>query len=203
MFDIAGMRFGRLVVKHRSGTSKSGNILWYCRCDCGNTAYVISYNLRKGFTRSCGCLLNEFIGNLNKSHGMSNTSTYRIWLGMRRRCYSEKANTYERYGGRGITICKRWNKFENFHADMGERPKGMTLDRWDNNKSYCKSNCRWASYQIQANNKRNNHLITFKGKVQTMAQWSREIGLSQSALKMRLKRGWSVERALTEPLNEM
>ena len=136
--DLTGQIFGRLVVIQRNGSSKRGEALWTCKCDCGSMLNVTGYHLRTGHTRSCGCLLREITIYRNTTHGMSRMPGYNSWKDMLNRCCNEKHKYYEYYGGRGIIICKRWEKFENFYADMGEKPKGMTLDRENNSKGYCK-----------------------------------------------------------------
>lgn len=203
LINLAKQRFGRLTVERQNGLSERGEALWLCECECGNMVCVTGFHLRDGHTRSCGCLQREVTYRRNISHGMSKTSVYRAWKSMRGRCHNKKHKYYYHYGGRGIKVCKRWGKFENFYIDMGERPKGMTLDRKDNSKGYSPTNCRWASWRTQQNNRRNNHLITFQGRTQTIAQWGREIGIAYSALWIRIsKLKWSVERALTEPVNK-
>jgi hypothetical protein len=123
-------------------------------------------------------------------HGMYQTKTYRIWASMKTRCSSPNNTSYSRYGGRGIKVCDRWQEFENFYADMGDAPKGMTLDRVDVDGDYTPENCRWATAQEQQNNMRSNQHITYQGKTQTLAQWARELGLSYSALGYRYRNGW-------------
>ena len=119
------------------------------------------------------------------------------------RCCNRNARNYHLYGGRGVTVCERWREnFANFLRDMGERPKGCTLDRIDNSRGYEPSNCRWATYEEQANNTRSNRVLVFNGKTQTMTQWEREIGFPKRLIHDRLKRGWTVERALSEPVQE-
>lgn len=114
------------------------------------------------------------------------------------RCYLRTSSAFKNYGGRGIAVCKRWHDFENFYADMGDKPKGMTLERVDNDGSYTPDNVRWASYKDQANNRRCNVVLEFQGRKQTMQQWSDEMGLKIQTVWARLNRGWSVDRALTE-----
>jgi len=128
---------------------------------------------------------------------MTKKSVYRIWTSMMARCFNSGNSAYHDYGARGITVCERWLKFENFYADMGERPEGKTLDRIDNDKSYSPNNCRWASVKEQSRNKRSNVWISFNGKRQVMTDWARETGIPPATLKYRLDSGWSIEKALT------
>ena len=119
---------------------------------------------------------------------------------MRARCSNPKEPSYPYYGGRGISVCERWDCFDNFLSDMGERPAGMTLERLDADGNYEPENCVWATIQQQNCNKRDNVQITFNGRTQTISKWAEELGLPDSALRHRLcKYGWSVERALTTP----
>lgn len=138
---------------------------------------------------------------LHRTHGHTSnwqqSSTYQAWAAMRQRCGNPNTKHWKSYGGRGITICERWESFENFLADMGERPAGCSLDRKDNNGNYCKENCRWATQRQQMNNTRVNRLITFNGITQTVSQWAEALGVKQNTLLYRLRRGWSIERALT------
>lgn len=115
---------------------------------------------------------------------------------MKQRCLNKNREGYKKWGGRGITVCKRWMKFENFYKDMGERPEGMTIDRIDNSKGYHKSNCKWATPKEQSNNTRKNVFITYNGKTQTIAQWSEELGISYHTIYARLRKGWEIERVL-------
>lgn len=124
------------------------------------------------------------------------TPTFRIWVDMRRRCLNPSRVAYPDYGGRGIKVCDRWLKFENFLEDMGERPEGLTLERKDNDGPYSKDNCRWATPLEQCQNRRNTVLLSYEGKTQSMAAWAREVGLKRGTLFWRLKQGWPVEQAL-------
>ncbi|MCP4989347.1 MAG: hypothetical protein GY928_25810 [Colwellia sp.] len=118
---------------------------------------------------------------------------------MKTRCLDSKSTYYKDYGGRGIIICDSWlNSFRNFYEDMGNKPKGLTLDRIDNNKGYYKENCRWATRTEQANNRRSNRKITYNGSSLAMAQWERKLNMNKDSLKVRIRRGWSIEKALTQ-----
>lgn len=191
--DLTGMRFHRLTVIERGpnrGTGTKTKAQWRCSCECGEMVVIPGYSLKTGNTKSCGCLRREKnIENgkkLNLSHGMSGTRVHTIWACMIQRCLYPKHKSYADYGGRGITICERWMKFENFFADMGEPPDGLTLERGENNGNYEPGNCRWATLIEQANNRRNNVKITAFGKTQTIAVWCRETGYLKSKLIYRL-----------------
>lgn len=141
-------------------------------------------------------------GQFKTTHGHSNPPSpeYRSWLSMRERCNRKADTHYKNYGGRGITICKRWHSFANFLADMGERPDGMTLDRIDNDGNYERKNCRWATQIEQSRNRRTNIFLELHGRSQILKDWSIELGISSQTIHQRLKRGWTVEDALTKPL---
>lgn len=136
----------------------------------------------------------------NTKHGMYGTPTYNSWAAMKQRCYYEKHVEYPRYGARGITVCEAWQTFDGFFKDMGVRPDGMTIDRRDSSGNYEPGNCCWASVSAQANNKRNNHVIEWQGKSQSLSQWAVELGFKNSGiLSKRLNRGWTIEQAMTFP----
>lgn len=149
---VSGETFGELTALRIIPKSRTHTTRWLCRCSCGVEIAVISGSLRGGNTGSCGCKTAEW---RSLKHGMTKTPTYRGWHGMRQRCANPKATGFKNYGGRGIKVCERWLDFENFLADMGERPEGRTLDRFPNNDgNYEPGNCRWATSKQQADNKR-------------------------------------------------
>lgn len=204
--DMTGMTFGRLTVIDRDLSKKGGAAHWNCICNCGTMKSISGSSLREGLTQSCGCLCLERIKETVTTHAASRIGqrepTHIIWANMKARCYNTNRSDYHQYGGRGITVCDRWlNSYVNFLEDMGPRPKGLSLDRIDNNKGYSKDNCRWATPTEQNNNKRSNILLSFKGKTQSISAWAKDLGFNPEVIRKRIRiRGWDVERALTTPL---
>lgn len=203
LIDLTSKRFDRLVVIKLVGRNKQRNCNWLCMCDCGKEKVVSSRYLRNGDTRSCGCLFSE--GN-NTKHGHANAGkisrTYQSWENMIARCENINNPAYNNYGGRGVAVCERWKKFENFLEDIGEMPDRYQIDRINNNRGYYKGNCRWATSTQQSRNKRNNHLITFMGKTQCVTDWARETGINRDTILGRLKYDWSIDKAFTTPVRK-
>ncbi len=137
------------------------------------------------------------------TRGAKHTRAYASWRSLLGRCFNPRNNHYHRYGGRGINVCERWrNSFEDFLADMGEPAKGMTLDRINNNGNYEPSNCRWATAKQQGNNSAKNNMVTYRGKTQSIAQWGEEVGIKANTLLYRLRRGWTLDRAFLQSVQE-
>jgi hypothetical protein len=197
--DLTGQKFGRWSVLAFS-RREARITYWLCRCDCGSTKTVSRTGLVSGDSQSCGCFHREQASAARTTHGGAGTTENNIWNGIKARCYNRKNPAWYRYGGRGITVCDRWfNSFEAFFEDMGPRPSSKhSIERIDNNGNYDPRNCKWATRKEQNRNTRQNVLLTFSGKTQCIAAWSDEFGITWNTLWQRLKRGWSVERALTE-----
>lgn len=223
--DLTGKRFGKLTVVKFHGSYVEGRRpgrYWECLCDCGKTSIVYGSNLKWGDSTSCGCMSSRHaIKDVNKSHGetagwkhklRARTTEYQTWMGMRRRCNDKAMENYERYGAKGITVCDRWMRgtedlsaFECFLQDMGRKPSPeLSLDRIDNSKGYFPENCRWATKEQQANNRDPSHnaiWLTYRGETQLLSYWAKKYGLRKETLRQRIRVfGWSVEKALTEPL---
>lgn len=197
--DITGQVFGRLTVLGRHHKLK-----WLCRCTCGTVKPFHSSNLKMGFTRSCGCFRAEHLGDYTRTHGKRSSPEYGVWSRLRERCNNPNNPGFKNYGGRGISVCARWLEgFENFFEDMGPRPSSAhSIDRINNDGNYEPSNCRWATRTEQSRNNRANVTAVINGELLYAADACKRVGITQASLSDRLARGWSVERAFTEPKNE-
>ncbi len=199
-----GERFGRLVVVRRA-PDDGGHSACEFGCDCGAIVVRRMAYVRCGRMRSCGCLQRETARARLLTHGESGkTVEHATWLRMLARCNNSRNPDYARYGGRGIQICDRWARsYENFLADMGRRPGlGYSIDRIDNDGHYSPDNCRWATDEEQQLNKRSNHRVTWGDRTKTIKEWSVETGIPYGTLLMRIRAGWSVEDAMTKPLQK-
>ena len=198
-----GLYFGRLKVIGQEGILGSKLI---CICECGQTKVARLSHLKSGSVKSCGCLLIDTPKKIFGKTLASKTLEYKVWYGMKRRCCDPNHHAYLRYGGRGIIVCDTWlgeYGFIEFMKDMGERPKGYTLDRINNDGPYTPSNCRWTDYYQQANNRANNIRITYLQRSQTKAEWCKEFGINYTTLDERLKRGWSFEKSILTPVKSI
>ncbi len=202
MITFCGQRIGRLKaisepwIEKSGGDSKARSRIEVL-CDCGTQKTIRLSHFKNGLTLSCGCLAREQAQRSKTIHGMSNTPTHQTWRAMLGRCNNPNDEKYARYGGRGIKVCQEWHQFSNFFNDMGSRPPRMSIDRINNNGDYSAENCRWATATEQSNNTRRNKLITYQGKTQSLSQWSKEIGIPESAIRKRIALGWTAEKALT------
>lgn len=204
--DLTGLRFGKLTALRYVGVHKYGSSLWLCKCDCGKEKIITSSNLMSGRSHSCGCLRSE-LAKVNLSthkHGLNRTRIYSIWCGMKRRCYRESHEHYKDYGGRGITVCDKWQAFEGFLEDMWESyEENLTLDRIDVNGNYEKDNCRWATQKQQLNNRRTSIKFCIDGICATLSEHCERLGMKyMSAYNRIYRKGWDIEKALKTPIDE-
>lgn len=196
-----GMRFGRLTVIEQL-PQRGIHKMWRCQCDCGNIKDVYDTNLKRGKTKSCGCLVKD----VNSTHGDYASRLYHVWAGMLDRCNTHNTRS-KNHGDRGIRVCDEWHDFEAFKSWAvangydENAPRGKcTLDRIDNNGNYEPSNCRWVSNTRQCRNKRNNRLLTFNGEIHCLTEWGEILGINPKTIDTRLRKGWSVNDALNKPL---
>lgn len=193
-----GQVFGRLRVIEELVVRRNRFRVYLCQCECGKRTEVTSQLLLSSKTRSCGCLRDEVAGISSTTHGRSKTPTYSIWAGMISRCRGTAPSAKASYFDKGISVCERWQRFENFFADMGERPSGMTLDRRDSDGDYCPENCRWATpKQQRENNSQALYMLTHQGKTLSLRDWSRETGIKYATIHQRFHKGWSAEKILS------
>lgn len=164
---------------------------------CGNEFVAKVYAIKNLTTRSCGCLMIKTNKERETTHGRSNTSEWIAWRGMKKRCYNVNFKHYINYGARGIKVCDEWlNSFETFFSDMGKKPSSKhSLDRIDNDGSYCKSNCRWSTRKEQDRNKRCTVYVTYQGVKKTLMEWVEQTGVNRGKVRARLLLGWKVDKA--------
>lgn len=196
--DHTGERFGKLVIVSEAEPYQSAKRILRrvnCVCDCGKTTTVHLYTLKPWRNSSCGCGKNKW----PTTHKMTKTRTYRVWWGVR--CRGLGLYARKDYADKGITVCERWLTFENFLADMGERPKGrMTIERVDNSKGYSPENCVWAGYDVQARNKCNNRKLDIDGVSKCITDVARDSGMNLGTLAHRIKMGATVAEAIANPI---
>lgn len=195
--DVTGKRFGRLVVSERSGTYKA-RATWLCQCDCGKTTIVTGHDLRSGETTSCGC----YKLTRHRKHGQYRTPEFAVWVQIRQRCNNPTCHGYPNYGGRGISVCERWNDFSAFIEDMGPKPSPIhSIDRTNNDGNYEPGNCTWAIPTTQSRNRRVTRQVTAFGETKCVAEWTSDArcNVSAAALGQRLRNGMNAEQAITMP----
>jgi len=210
--DLTGRQFGRLTAIEIVGRDKYKNVLWMCQCVCGGKSIVPAHSLLSGNTKSCGCTRKEAAKKAAQSrkdlHGLSRddngkkTRLYRIWTGIKTRCFNPNDHAYKNYGGRGITICDEWLNYTNFYnwAMSNGYRENLTIERIDNDGNYEPSNCTWITRGEQAYNRKTSFRVTYKDETKTLSEWASVLGLSYPMLFCRLKyRGWSVEKAFSTP----
>ncbi|HVJ20147.1 MAG TPA: helix-turn-helix domain-containing protein [Polyangiaceae bacterium] len=200
-----GDRFGRLVVtgvsERRVGSTGRGRTYWEFVCDCGAMHWAAPHNVKSGMVLSCGCLAVDSLVERTVTHGRTGSPTYIVWAGMHARCCNPKHDAYPYYGGKGVAVCDRWQEFESFLADMGERPAGTQIDRIDNARGYEPDNCRWVTRSQQGRNRTNNVTVTVDGETACLAEWSERSGIDLRTIWNRLfTLKWSAKRAVTTPV---
>lgn len=200
--DLIGQNFGKLTVIERADNSNTGKAQWLCKCECGNQKVILGRSLRKGATKSCGCIYFESNKGRNKTHGQTNTRLHRIWGSMRQRCNNPNAQGFEIYGGRGIKVCDEWNNsfeaFRDWALSNGYSDK-LTIDRIDANGNYCPENCRWDTMKTQQNNRRNNRKIIYEGKEYTLSKLAEKLNLSSPTLHWRIHHNWDEKELSIAP----
>ena len=206
-----GDRFGRLVIIKEVESKvykryKNRRVL--CQCDCGNTKVVDLYQLMNGRISSCGCYRTKRASTLGKmslkyDKRITSSKLYSIWHGMKCRCNTKTSGSYGRYGAKGVSVCKEWDDdyttFYNWAISNGYSD-GLTIDRIDNNGIYEPSNCRWADYSKQANNRKSNVHMSFNGESHTIAEWSKILGIKYQTLFNRRKLGWNDHEIISTPV---
>ena len=208
--DLTGQRFGRwTVIKRSTKSSVNHATYWLCKCDCGTEKDVDAKKLVSGESKSCGCLMKEINAKLHTKHGMDETRLCNVYRGIVQRCCDSNSKLFTYYGGRGIWICDEWrNDFTAFHKwamengyDENAEHGKCTIDRIDNNGSYCPENCRIVSMKTQCNNRRSNIVVEYRGEKKTIAEWCDELHLSYFTIYQRIKKlHWDAERAFNTPV---
>ena len=201
---LEGQKYGFLTVVKENGRNKDGEVLWLCKCDCGNEHTVKSVNLIHGYVKSCGCKRGEFISQKNSKHGLCDSKLYHIWHGIKNRCINAKHDNYVRYGARNISMCEEWlNDFKAFYdwAITHGFKEGLTIDRIDNFKGYSPDNCRWITAKEQQHNRRDTIYLTYKGETKSTPEWAEIVGIDPHVLRHRINAKWSTKRALEEPVH--
>jgi len=202
--DLVGKVFGRLTVVKYNGTRKLMR-WWDCLCICGTTRVLSTKSLRK--TKSCGCLRstrNKERTGVAVTHGMTHSSGYYSWTGMKHRCLCPTNKDYHKYGGRGVSVHPEWLDFAVFIKDMGPRPSTRhSIERLNLNGNYEPDNCEWALPKQQANNRRTSHIITYNDLTKTLTQWADTLDTTEDVIRRRIyKYNWPVEQALTTPVKK-
>ena len=207
LIDLTGQKFGRLTVIERSYIP-SKKTRWLCKCDCGETRHVLSYQLRSGKTKSCGCFSKDFARENFSTHNLSKEKLYFVHNTMNMRCHNENSTEYKNYGARGISVCDEWRgrqgvvNFYNWSLSNGYK-EGLQIDRIDVNGNYEPNNCRWVSSKEQSINKRTNHLLNYNGETKTIKEFSEIYNIPYKTLFNRIVYlNWSIEKSLKHPVRD-
>lgn len=207
--DLVGKKFGRLTVLRFSNMNKHHKSCFVCKCDCGNEIITVGAGILSGNTLSCGCLKKDTWQKVIRKHNLYNTKLYKTYHNMKNRCNNKDTKDYYLYGGRGIKICKEWsdpkNGFINFYEWSLKNGFGdkMSIDRIDVNGDYSPENCRWATTEQQARNKRTNHLISYNGETHCIREWEELLGVNKHSIQTRITNGWDIKSALTKNIERI
>lgn len=201
--DYIDKKINNLTVVRKDTSNEHPNFnRWIFRCECGKEFSSVPSRVISGHIKSCGCKK----GKASLTHGCNGDEFYPTWWGMMRRCYHKENHNYQRYGGRGITVCEEWHDPKAFidwaRKTVGHKSPGLTLERGDNSKGYSPENCHWATPKEQARNRRSNRVLTIDGTSKPFVEWCEEYGIDPSVVRERIKLGWSEEDALSIPIQE-
>lgn len=207
--ELLNQQFGDLTVTQKLD-SRKGHMHWLCRCKCGKIAEVSTGNLNSGHTKSCGCLQKKRSAEIKMVHGLykdatgKRTKLYHVWGGMKERCFNQNHQAYKDYGRRGITVCEEWLEYAVFHdwAMKSGYKQGLSIERINNDGNYEPANCEWIPRLHQAANRRNVRMITHDDVTLTASEWGKRLNLNPKNILNRLRRGWSVEEALTNSIEK-
>lgn len=205
LIDLTGQRFGKLQVVGKAPNDKYHNVRWFCHCDCGNDVIRYGHNLRDGKIVDCGCGNHSRAIKRNVKHGGRYTRLYQTWIDMIRRCEKTNYPGFSLYGAKGITVCTEWHNFHSFKrwAYATGYSDDLTIDRIKNDVGYSPENCRWTTWRVQENNRTNNTVYEYNGETHTLSEWAKVTGIHRATISRRiLVYGWSIERALTEPVRK-
>lgn len=196
--NLEGHSFHYLTVIKDIGRTNNGTIIYQCICKCGNITKANANSLRQGIIKSCGCWAKENARNKFSTHGLSKTRIYKIWCGMIERCTKIGNKNYDKYGARGIKVCAKWATFEGFYEDMKDGyDDTLTLERINNKGNYEKTNCKWATYKEQADNRRTTIYLTIDGVTKKLMEWSKISGTNPNIIRQRVKAyKWSHKEAV-------
>ena len=202
--DLTGQQFGRLTVISFAGTDKNGKALWNCQCECEKQIIVVGTDIRNGHTKSCGCLRNEEAKKAVTKHGETGERLWRIWKAIIYRTTNKNNKRSKDYIDRGIRVCNEWKNYKCFKkwAINNGYKEELTIDRIDNNKGYNPQYCRWVTVKTNNRNKRNTVLVEYRGERKPLIEIAEKKGINIKTVKTRIKRGWSVEKALETPVKK-
>jgi hypothetical protein len=198
--NLTGLSFDSWTVLYRA-PNRGRDPRWTCQCICGTMRDVYGGHLRNGKSTGCGCLADIRTRERARTHGLTKTPEFHVWVALKDRCYNPNVRNFHRYGGRGITVCDAWrDSFETFYKDMGPRPSAEhSIERRNNDGPYSRDNCYWATRLEQARNTSHNRYITLNGITKCLKEWLTIVRMGDSTFRARTARGWSEEKALTTP----